>query len=350
MGKRFQMKFRALLAIGALILAACFSLPAAAEPRAPASFLDARITPATTRAPLVADPASLPDFALFRECENCPEMVVIPAGSFLMGSPASEVGRDEDEDSQASEVGRGEDEDSQAGVGGSPVSVRVARFAVGKFEVTWAEWDRCVADGGCQDNSQKAYAGYSEADKAKYKGDAGYGRGARPVINIDWTDAKAYAKWLSAATGATYRLFSEAEWEYAARAGTTTPFSFGETISTAQANYDGNYTYGGGKKGEYWQKTVPVGSFAGNQFGLFDMHGNVWEWVEDCYNDSLALTPTNGTANTTQDCSCRVNRGGSWYSNPANLRSAIRDGDTPANRLSNLGFRVARTLRVVNIG
>ena len=294
--------------------------------------LDARSTPASTRAPVVTNPASLPDFALFRECEGCPEMVVIPAGSFLMGSPANEAGRDEDED-------------SQAGAGGSQLSVRIPRFAVGKFELTWAEWDRCVADGGCQDNSQKAWSGFSEADKAKYKGDAGYGRGARPVINIDWSDAKAYAKWLSAETGATYRLLSEAEWEYAARAGTTKAYPWGPAASHEYANYGTDSCCAGLASGaDKWVNTAPVGAFPANPFGLFDMHGNVSEWVEDCYNDSLANKPANGTAYTTQGCSSRVDRGGSWYVNPAFLRSANRLWGTPSYRYIYLGFRVARTL------
>lgn len=152
------------------------------------SFLDARNTPSTTRAPLVSNPSSLPDFALFRECESCPEMVVIPAGSFLMGSPAKEAGRVEDED-------------DTSGPGGRQVNVRVPRFAISRFETTWEEWGACVADGGCQDHSQKTFAGYSEAGKAKYKGDAGYGRGARPVIHVDWNDAGMFARWVNAQIG-----------------------------------------------------------------------------------------------------------------------------------------------------
>jgi hypothetical protein len=180
----------------------------------------------------------------FRDCDACPIMVAIPPGKFLMGSPATEAGRFDHEGPQR--------------------EVTIAKaFAVGKFEVTFDDWEACVAGGGCQTNTSP--------------GDRGWGKGARPVINVSWNDAQDFVRWLSAKTGQTYRLFSEAEWEYAARAGTTTPFSFGATISTAQANYDGNHTYGGGVKGEYREKTAPVGSFPANAFGLHDMHGNVWE-------------------------------------------------------------------------
>jgi len=165
------------------------------------------------------------------------------------------------------------------------------------------------------------------------------------VTNVSWNEAVAYTKWLSNKTGQTYRLLSEAEWEYAARAGTTTPFSFGSTISTSQANYDGNYTYLNGSNGEYRQKTTPAGTFSANAFGLFDMHGNVWEWVQDCYADNYSAgQPSNGSAYTSGSCSGRVNRGGSWDSSPQFLRSAIRDGSNPTIRVIILGFRVARTL------
>ena len=173
----------------------------------------------------------------FKECDTCPEMVVVPAGSFTMGSPASEKHRDSHEGPQR--------------------RVSFARqFAVGKFAVTFDEWDACVADGGCN--------GYRPDDQ-------GWGRGKRPVINVNWDDAKAYVAWLSRKTGKTYRLLSEAEREYVARAGTTTPFWWGSSISTSQANYDGNYTYGGGSKGEYRQTddagrllpAEPLGSLSG---------------------------------------------------------------------------------------
>ncbi len=164
------------------------------------------------------------------------------------------------------------------------------------------------------------------------------------MINVSWDDAKQYVKWLSKATGKTYRLLSESEWEYAARAGTTTPFSFGETISTDEANYNGDYTYGAGSKGERRDKTVEVGSFAVNGFGLAVMHGNVWEWVEDCYINSYKDGPNTEAPRTTGSCDIRVLRGGSWGINPRVLRSANRYRIQPGSRFAYGGFRLARTL------
>ncbi|MBT7550840.1 MAG: formylglycine-generating enzyme family protein, partial [Gemmatimonadetes bacterium] len=149
---------------------------------------------------------------------------------------------------------------------------------------------------------------------------------------------------LSKKTGKTYRLLSEAEWEYVARAGTTTPFHTGEQISTSQANFDGNYTYNGSSKGEFRDRTVPVGSFGANQFGLHDVHGNVVEWVQDCWNGNYKGAPSDGSAWTTGDCEDRVLRGGSWLNDPWILRSAIRDGYRIDIRINLFGFRVARTL------
>jgi formylglycine-generating enzyme required for sulfatase activity len=246
----------------------------------------------------------------FKECADCPEMVVVPAGSFTMGSPASETGRSYDE--------------------GPQHTVRFARvFAVGRFAVTFAEWDACVRDGGCN--------GYRPADQ-------GWGRGRRPVINVSWNDAKAYVAWLARRTGNAYRLLSEAEREYVTRAGTTTPFWWGHSIATSQANYDGAYTYGGGAKGESPRRTLPVDAFEPNPWGLFQVHGNVWEWVEDCWNDGYGGAPADGSAWMAGDCSRRVVRGGSWLGNPEGLRSADRVGNLTVDRNRNLGFRVGRTL------
>ena len=231
----------------------------------------------------------------FQDCDECPKMVVVPAGAFRMGSPSSEADRNEDESPQ------------------HRVTIPAA-FAVGKYEVTFAEWDACVSAGGC--------GGYRPADR-------GWGRGQRPAINVSWRDAKAYVAWLSDKTGEQYRLLSEAEWEYAARAGTTGPFHFGSTISTDQANYNGNHTYGSGRKGVYRKKTVPVGSFPANAFGLHDMHGNAREWVEDCWHGSYASAPRDGSAWTSGcDGGQRVLRGGSWSNGPWYLRSADRGRGT----------------------
>ena len=237
----------------------------------------------------------------FRDCDVCPEMVVIPAGRFTMGSPSSEADRNANEGPQ------------------HEVTIP-APFAVGQYEVMWAEWEACVADGGCEGSRTN---------------DQGWGRGRRPVITVSWEDAQAYARWLSARTGETYRLPSEAEWEYAARAGTKTRFSTGDDITTAQANFRGD---------TYLEQTVPVGSYGANPFGLYDMHGNVWEWVEDCYRDSYSGAPTDGSSVTASDCSRRVLRGGSWGNVPQYLRSADRSWNYPSDRLGWLGFRVARTV------
>jgi formylglycine-generating enzyme required for sulfatase activity len=146
--------------------------------------------------------------------------------------------------------------------------------------------------------------------------------------------------------GHTYRLPSEAEWEYACRAGTTTAFSFGDSLSSTQANFDGNYPYGNASKGEYKQKTVPVGSYQPNAFGLYDMHGNVWEWCEDIYADSYKGLPTDGSANVSVgDSDFRVSRGGSWDLNGNFLRSAIRDRDGAGARYDIYGFRVVAVSR-----
>jgi formylglycine-generating enzyme required for sulfatase activity len=255
-----------------------------------------------------AKKARLAPGRVFRDCADCPEMVVIPAGTFTMGSPPTEAERRDNE--------------------GPQHRVTIAKpFAMAKYELTFAEWDACDADGGC-----------------KYRpGDNGWGRGRRPVTNVSWNDAKQYIAWLSRKTGKTYRLPGEAEWEYAARAGTTTPFATGATISTEQANYHGNYVYGSGQKGVHRGQTVPVGAFAANRFGLHDMHGNVDEWVEDCWNSSYNGAPGDGRAWLSGDCTQRVLRGGSWNANPRHLRSALRGG-LPTTGRKGGGFRLARTL------
>ena len=246
----------------------------------------------------------------FRDCPECPELVVVPAGTFRMGSPSHEEGRDGDE--------------------GPVHEVRIAEpFAVGVHEVTFSQWEACVNGGGCRGHRPD---------------DVGWGRGNRPVIDVSWEDAQSYVSWLSRRTAERYRLPSEAEWEYVARAGTTTPFHFGSTISTEQANYDGNFTYGSGRKGGYREKTVPVGSFPANRFGVHDVHGNVWEWVQDCWNGSYHGAPRDGSAWERGDCSRRILRGGSWYDLPWYLRSANRVRNSTGFRLDFNGFRIARTL------
>jgi formylglycine-generating enzyme required for sulfatase activity len=256
--------------------------------------------------PYVLSPAAeraLKPGASFRECaKDCPEMVVVPAGRFTMGSPASEPGRYDDE--------------------GPQHGVAIARpFAVAKFDVTFADWDACVAVGGCP-----------QAD------DSGYGRDAKPAINVSWDEAQQYVAWLSKMTGKPYRLLSEAEWEYAARAGATTAYYWGAALGKGNANCDGC--------GSQWdaKETSPVDSFKPNGFGLYDMAGNVWQWVEDCRHSDYNGAPSDGSAWTTGDCKYRVVRGGSWNLGPQILRSANRSWDAAGIRDLDLGFRVGRTL------
>jgi formylglycine-generating enzyme required for sulfatase activity len=161
---------------------------------------------------------------------------------------------------------------------------------------------------------------------------------------VSWNDAKKYVTWLSRTTGKSYRLLSEAEWEYAARAGTTTPFSTGDTIATDRANFNGDFVYGRGARGDNRDRTVNVGSFRPNVWGLHDMHGNVWEWTDDCWNADYRGAPVDGSARVVGDCKFRVHRGGSWNSSPELLRSANRDRDRTDERFNNLGFRVVRTV------
>lgn len=244
----------------------------------------------------------------FKECaQDCPDMIVLPAGSFTMGSASGENGH------QAAEA--------------PPHTVVLSRpFAVSKYELTLADWDACVAGAGCNGHEPN---------------DQGWGRGMQPVMVVGWDDAQAYTAWLTQVTGKTYRLLSEAEYEYATRAGTTTAYPWGDHIErdgTPMADCNGC--------GSQWdnQQPAPVGSFEPNKFGLYDMVGNVWEWTEDCLHANYNGAPTDGSAWLGGDCNSRIVRGGSWDNVPSNLRSAYRDWDSIDYRSSRLGFRVARTL------
>lgn len=239
---------------------------------------------------------------IFKECAHCPEMVVVPAGSFAMGSSG------------------------KATTSPAHMVAFAKPFAVGRFAVTFEEWDACVADGGC------AYRAY----------DREWGRGRLPVINVSWNDTKTYLGWLSRKTGKAYRLLTEAEREYVTRAGTTTPFWWGTTINSGQANYDANYTYGDGVKGEWRRRTVPVDSFAPNPWGLYQVHGNVWDWVEDCWHETYEGGPADGSAWVGGNCARRVMRGGSWFDRP--MDAAARGENDAAFRYQSYGFRVARAL------
>jgi formylglycine-generating enzyme required for sulfatase activity len=266
----------------------------------------------------------------FKECDQCPEMVVVPSGSFSMGSPASEVGRYDDE--------------------GPQHQVTISRsFAVGKFAVTVDLFAAFVTDTGYNAGSE-CYVWQNEKwekQSGRSWRDPGFSQGGNhPAVCISWDDAKAYVAWLSRKTGRTYRLLSESEREYVTRAGTTTPFWWGSSISTGQANYNGNYIYNNGSKGEYRQRTMPVDSFQPNPWGFYQVHGNVLDWTEDCWNDNYNGAPTDGSARTSGDCSRRVLRGGSWNGYPQNLRSAYRGRGTTVDRGSTFGFRLGRTLSI----
>ncbi len=234
-----------------------------------------------------------------------PVMVVIPGGRFLMGSPPDEPLRSDDERQH---------------------EVEIAPFALGKYAVTFEEYDR-----------------FATATKREKPSDSDWGRGQRPVINVTWFDAVAYVEWLSQQTGRIYRLPTEAEWEYAARAGTTTPFYFGTTISTKQANYNGNFTYGGGQEGVYREKTVEVGQFPANAWGLYDLHGNVWEWTGSEYAEGYGGAELRIVDDPNSDAR-RVLRGGSWYFEPVLVRSAYRARHAPDGANNGLGLRLARVL------
>ena len=235
------------------------------------------------------------------------EMVAIPGGTFIMGSLPEELEHQEDESPQH--------------------FVTVQPFFMGKYQVTQAQW-RFVAQLP-QVNRDL------EQDPSRFKGDN------RPVEQVSWEDAVEFCDRLSQYTGRTYRLPSEAEWEYACRAGSAKPFAFGDTITTNEVNYDGNYTYGNAPKGEYRGRTTPVGTFQPNAFGLYDMHGNVWEWCADTWHDNYEGAPNDGSAwisETNQNV--KLLRGGSWYNYPELCRSAYRAYDNLDFNNYYIGFRV----------
>jgi formylglycine-generating enzyme required for sulfatase activity len=257
-------------------------------------------------------------------------MVEIPAGTFLMGSPPGEEGRDIyaslDSDLKKSLGIEGRDAEAQR-------RVTVPAFWIARFPITQAQW-KLVARLGKIERELNA-------DPSNFKGPE------RPVENVSWQDAIEFCRRLSKLTKRNYTLPSEAQWEYACRAGTTTPFHFGETLITELANYDGNDTYGQGPQGAYRQQTTNVGSFPANAWGLQDMHGNVWEWCLDRWHPSLAKAPTDGSAwqepapeVAKQYQDQRLLRGGSWYVDPGNCRSASRHGDLPDDQHYDVGFRV----------
>lgn len=262
-----------------------------------------------------------------RDGTSGPAMVVVPAGRFLMGSPKDDPGLYDIETLQ--------------------VAITIPKpFAVGKYEVTWEEWEKCVKQGGCEDNSRKGYS----AIRSDLPGDAKFGRGRRPVINVSWEDAASYVKWLSAETGKTYRLLSEAEWEYAARAGSTGRYAWGNAKPTCRTGKKNTANFESPRPldllaGCNGRGTEPVGYSAPNAFGLYDMHGNVAEWTQDCFHLSIAGIPTDGSPWLT---SCdrggegQVFRGGAFTGGAELARSSYRQATV--GRDINQGFRIAREL------
>ncbi len=257
----------------------------------------------------------------FRDCDVCPVMVVVSEGKFTMGTPVSEP-KSENRERPRHDV---------------TIS---RRFAMGIFEITFDEWDACVEAKGCNN--------YLPDDER-------WGRGKRPVIYVNWHDADAYVEWLSQVTGEDYRLPSEAEWEFSARAGTATAYSFGNdegdlclfansADASLNAGKDEGYLPLDCNDG-FGTETAPVGSFKPNPYGIYDVHGNVWEWVADCWNDTYAGAPSDGSAWTEGSCNQRVLRSASWVdARGGSLRSGHRGRIDVSMRSNNLGFRVARTI------
>ncbi|MEZ5945640.1 MAG: SUMF1/EgtB/PvdO family nonheme iron enzyme [Hyphomonas sp.] len=248
----------------------------------------------------------------FKDCAACPDMVAIPAGSFLMGSPESEAER--------------------KGTEGPQWQASVGVFAASATEITWAQLDACIADGGCAANKARAETRSEQ-----------WTRGAMPVVNITWPEAMDYIRWLNEQVdGEPYRLLSEAEWEYAARAGTATAFNTGDTLSDKQANFNAGRQYNGSAKGTWPRQPMPAGHYPANAFGLHEMHGNVAEWTADCWFHDYLGRAGNANVEDKTGCRTRVVRGGSWEKVPSYVRSATRDSYPDTGRDDSIGFRVAR--------
>jgi len=248
-----------------------------------------------------------------KDCFDCPDMIVIPKGSFLMGTNDGRL------DEQPKHL----------------VNIENI-FAVGKYEVTRGQYAVFIdnsgydPDPGCETWDLPSF----NMDKLKSWSDPAFSQNPdHPVVCVNWHDAQAYVTWLREKTGGAYRLLSEAEWEYVARAGSTKDFGFGDEIDPSRANY-----------GDQFRKTTTVGSYSENKFGLHDMHGNVAEWVADCWSENYQHTPRNSAFMTNGPCDKRSLRGGTWHNEAAFLRSAFRNGYFPSFRLSGIGFRVARDL------
>jgi formylglycine-generating enzyme required for sulfatase activity len=266
-----------------------------------------------------------------RECRNCPELIVLAGGTFMMGSPASEPEREDDEPQHRVTITK--------------------KFALATTPVTWNQWEACVRDNWCEGAAIDTALG-SNADGTRNPRYKDHGRGTRPAVGMSWHDAQRFVGWLNWKTGNddAYRLPSEAEWEFAARAGSTTPFPWGDTIDFNRGNFG---LRGHGERGPYaegrdrWlNETAPVASFEPNAWGLHDMHGNIFEWTQDCYEADMKNAPVDGSASTEGNCAVRVFRNGTFTSNPYMQRSARRGAPYAATTRGRdyLGFRVAKTL------
>ncbi len=287
----------------------------------------------------------------FKDIECGPEMVVIPAGRFTMGSTPDDIAAL----SQAypnGTTGVYPDDTDWWETEGPQRTVTIDKpFAIGRHAVTRDQFSAFVRD-TAYEVQPGAYVWMGDAfvrdPNATWKAPGFDQTDEHPVVCVSWNDARAFAAWLSSKTGKTYRLPTEAEREYVTRAGTATPFWWGASISTSDANYDGNHTFGGGALGAYRKATVPVETFAANPWGLYQVHGNVWEWCEDIWNDDYRGAPTDGSARNTarneSDAGRRVIRGGSWVLSPQLLRSANRLFNPAVERSHDLGFRLVRTL------
>ncbi len=262
-----------------------------------------------TSAPIISGPLEHEVGSTFRDCESCPDMVVAPAGRFLMGAAKADKGHQPAEEPQ------------------HEVTV-AAPLAIAKFEITFDEWETCALEGGC--------ANYRPQD-------GGWGRGRRPVIYVSHDDAKSYVDWLRQKSSKAYRLLSESEWEFAARGGTSTSFAGGETLQPTQANFDASSQTSSRKPGTYQGMSVEVGSFPPNPYGLHDMEGNVFEWVEDCSNQTHAGAPADASPRG-GDCQRRMAKGGAWYYEAEFARPSARMSFPKGSRLNVIGFRVARPL------
>jgi len=266
----------------------------------------------------------------FAECRDCPTMVVLPAGTFMMGSPSDEADRRENEILH-------------------PVTFATP-FAMSATPVTWNQWEACVRDNWCDAEAIDAALRLNN-DGTPNENYRDYGRGSRPAVGMNWYDALRFVGWLNNKAGVAdlYSLPSEAQWEYGARAGSTTVFPWGDELDYNYGNVGKReYGLGGHTEGRdtWMDETSPVASFPANAFGLYDMHGNIFEWTQDCFEADLANAPRDGSASTEGDCSVRVFRSGTFLSNPYMQRSARRGAPYPATTRGRnyLGFRVVRDI------